>query len=52
MLGPDGAVYVAGATTSTDFPVTASVFQTSLAGSTNAFVTRLAAAGNALIYST
>jgi len=43
--------YVAGQTTSTDFP-TASPFQGALDGSSDAFVTRFNAAGSALQYST
>ena len=46
-----GAAYVTGATTSHDFPVL-NGFQTRLSGSSNAFVLKLNAAGNALIFST
>jgi hypothetical protein len=46
--------YVTGSTGSTDFPVTTGAFQTTNkdAIGSNAFVTKLNAAGNALIYST
>ncbi|MGH9510407.1 MAG: SBBP repeat-containing protein, partial [Terriglobales bacterium] len=46
-----GNAYVTGATNSTNFP-TANPFQAALAGSFDAFVTKLSAAGNALVYST
>jgi hypothetical protein len=47
----DGNVFITGDTTSTNFP-TASPFQTSNAGRQDAFVAKLSAAGNMLIYST
>lgn len=46
-----GHVYVAGETTSVNFPVTAA-FQTELAGGADAFVTKLTPDGSALVYST
>ena len=46
-----GNAYVTGITLSTNFP-TANPFQATLAGSYDAFVTKLNAAGNALVYST
>jgi hypothetical protein len=46
-----GATYITGDTTSTDFPTTPGAFQTSGSGQTG-FVTKLAAAGDALEYST
>ncbi len=46
-----GAVYVTGATTSQNFPVVYPL-QSKLAGVRNAFVLKLAAAGNSLAYST
>jgi hypothetical protein len=51
-----GDVYVAGQTYSTDFPVSAGAFQTANhgapAGRGSAFVTKLNAAGTAIVYST
>ena len=46
-----GNAYIAGATQSTDFP-TASPLQTTLGGSTDAFVAKLNTDGNAFVYST
>ena len=46
-----GAIYVAGATESTDFPVQ-SAYQAVNHGGQDAFVTKLLPAGNALVYST
>ncbi|HLK33417.1 MAG TPA: SBBP repeat-containing protein, partial [Terriglobales bacterium] len=43
--------YVAGTTNSTDFP-TAGPYQATLKGTTNAFVTKLNAAGTGIVYST
>ncbi len=51
-LDSSGYAYVAGSTTSTNFPTTAGAFQTSLPGTINAFVTRVNPAGNGLQYST
>ena len=52
-LGSDGSIYVAGGTASADFP-TLSAFQSTHPGSGNkaAFVTRFAASGASLVYST
>jgi len=47
-----GNTYVAGQTSSTNFPTTAGAFQTSYAGGTDAFVAKLNASGTALVYST
>ncbi len=47
-----GSVYVAGVTSSTDFPTTSGVLQTVKAASSDAFVTRLQPDGSGLIYST
>jgi len=47
-----GNAYVAGYATSTNFPTTAGAFQTTLAGSSNAFVSKLNPGGSALVYST
>ena len=46
-----GRAYVAGGTSSADFPVLNPI-QAHLGGSQDAFVTKLAATGNALFYST
>jgi uncharacterized protein (TIGR03437 family) len=47
-----GNVYVTGSTTSTNFPTTPNVFQTTIKGGTATFVTKLKPDGSALIYST
>jgi len=47
-----GTAYVTGGTQSSDFPVTASAFQKTLAGTSNAFVSKMNPAGTALAYST
>jgi hypothetical protein len=49
-----GSAYVTGSTSSTDFPTTTGVFQTVLAGESNAFVTKFAVGGgvSTLSYST
>jgi hypothetical protein len=47
-----GSAYVAGFTTSTNFPTTLGAFQTALGGSFDAFVTKLNPTGSALVYST
>src|SRR5205823_1402450 len=44
--------YITGQTTSTDFPTSSGAVQPTKAGGTDAFVTRLNAAGNRLLYST
>jgi hypothetical protein len=44
--------YIVGFTNSTDFPTNALAFQATLAGNTNAFVTKLNPAGSAFVYST
>ena len=48
----DGNTYVTGDANSTNFPVTAGAFQTSVATPADVFVSKLNAAGTALIYST
>ncbi len=49
----NGAAYIAGTTTSPNFPVTAGAYQsTPRSISTHAFVTKLNASGSALVYST
>jgi len=47
-----GNAYVTGETGSIDFPTTAGAFQSANRGNTNAFMTKLNAAGSALVYST
>jgi hypothetical protein len=60
-VDPEGNAYLIGATNSTDFPVTKGAFQTTFVGASNngsffpfgdAFVTKLNATGDALVYST
>jgi hypothetical protein len=50
-LDSTGNTYIAGSTTSTNFP-TAGAFQSTATGGLDAFVTKLNAAGSALVYST
>jgi hypothetical protein len=53
VVDKSGNVYITGRTGSGDFPLTDGAFQTAFGGGTlNAFVTKLNAAGTALIYST
>jgi Beta-propeller repeat len=47
-----GSAYVTGFTFSTNFPTTTGAFQTAIAGPDNVFVSKLNAAGSALVYST
>ncbi|MEK6323655.1 MAG: SBBP repeat-containing protein [Acidobacteriota bacterium] len=47
-----GHAYVVGTTSSTNFPVTANAFQSSLNGSADGFVVKVDAAGTSLLYST
>lgn len=47
-----GNTYLTGETTSSNFPTTPGAFQTALKSGSNAFVTKLNAAGTALVYST
>jgi hypothetical protein len=47
-----GNAYVTGHSSSTDFPITRDAYQISLRGTENAFVTKLNAAANSLLYST
>jgi hypothetical protein len=53
-IDSSGSAYVAGTTTSLDFPVTASAYQTSNAGTTakKSFITKLSPNGGTLQYST
>ncbi len=47
-----GDAYVTGYTQSSNFPVTAGAYQSSLAGGSNVFITKLNPSGDGLIYST
>lgn len=47
-----GIAYVAGVVSSSNFPVSAGALQTTHAGSRDAFITKLSAAGNVRLYST
>jgi hypothetical protein len=47
-----GNAYVTGQTSSSDFPTTPGAFQTAYGGNQDAFITKLNAAGSALLYST
>lgn len=51
-VDPGGAAYVTGTTTSSDFPTTGGAFDTTANGEVDGFVTKLDAAGSALVYST
>src|SRR5204863_14501 len=51
-LDGNGQAYVTGFTTSNDFPTTPGAFDRTHNGNTDAFVTKLNAAGTALVYST
>jgi hypothetical protein len=51
-LDGSGNAYVTGATSSTDYAVTAGAFQTTYGGSVDVFVTKLNASGSGLVYST
>ncbi len=51
-IDASGNAYVTGRTQSTNFPTTVGAFQTKSGGFIDAFVTKLNAAGNALVYST
>jgi len=51
-LGTDGDAYVTGKTTSADFPVTPGAFDIAHNNNTDAFLIKLNATGNALVYST
>ncbi|MCK5415041.1 MAG: PKD domain-containing protein, partial [Thermoplasmata archaeon] len=48
----DGEVYLAGATSSDDFPTSAGAFERSLSGEINGFVTKLGSDGSTLVFST
>jgi len=51
-IDPIGNAYVTGLTRSSDFPITPGTYQQTLKGLSDAFVTKLNAAGNSLLYST
>lgn len=54
-IGPDGSIYVTGATSSSNFPTTPGTYQTTpegTEGGAGTYVARLNPAGTALIYST
>ncbi len=51
-LDSSGCVYVTGYTQSSNFPYAGSGFQSALVGAQSAFVTKLSATGNSLVYST
>ncbi len=47
-----GNIYLTGGTQSTNFPVTATAYQSELAGTTNAFLTKIAPDASTLVFST
>lgn len=47
-----GSAYFVGQTASADFPVVTGAYQSALAGTTNAFITKIASDGTSLVYST
>lgn len=51
-VADDAAVFVAGSTTSVNFPTTSASVQPALAGGRDGFLTHFSLAGNALLYST
>jgi hypothetical protein len=51
-LDPSGNAYVAGVTFSANLPITAGAFQSTMSGVGDAYVTKLNAAGTAVVYST
>ena len=51
-LDSSGNAYVTGQTTSSDFPVSAGAFRTTLSGPYDAYVTKLSGNGSELVYST
>ncbi len=52
VIGSDGAAYITGLTTSSDFPATAGAYDTSLNGEPDAFIGKLSADGTTLTYAT
>jgi hypothetical protein len=51
-FGPDGSMFVAGTTFSTDFPITPGAFDTTTEGEGDLFVSKLDPTGSMLLYST
>ncbi len=51
-VDPNGSVFVAGQTFSSDYPATPGAFQTTYGGSGDGFVARLDASGGSLVYAT
>lgn len=51
-VGPDGSATVGGTTESADYPVSPGAFKTSLGGTSDFFVTRIAPDGQSLLWST
>jgi len=51
-VDPSGIAYIAGNTTSQDFPVTANAVQRSLSGHQNAFFAKLSSDGSQILYAT
>jgi hypothetical protein len=52
VANPDGSVYVAGFTQSSNFPVTSNAFQQVWGGGLDGFLTRISSDGSQLLYST
>ncbi|MCS1350909.1 SBBP repeat-containing protein [Mechercharimyces sp. CAU 1602] len=52
VINNSNQAYLTGGTSSTDFPTTPGAFQTLFGGASDAFVTKLNAAGSSLVYST
>jgi uncharacterized repeat protein (TIGR01451 family) len=51
-LDPSHNVYITGTTSESGYPTTAGAFQTTIAGGSDAFVTKLSSGGGSLIFST
>jgi len=52
VVDASGCAYISGSTSSTDFPTTLNPYQAANAGICDAFITKLNASGNGLVYST